>query len=1029
MKTTKWYLLLSLLMGMAACGPDSEFQKFKTDFEVPPNEFRTVPFWVWNCEITEEIIDEQLEDMKKHGMGGVFVHPRYGLITEYASDEWYRLVEYAMKKAKTIDMDLWLYDENSFPSGFAGGLVPAQMPSSYNEGQALKLHRQSRLEPDTAKEYLHIFKEHIDITDKVDSLQGKRGDFLLYELIYFPQSEWYAGYSYVDLIKPGVTEKFIEVTMTGYEETIGNEFGNRVPGIFTDEPNIAPGGGHGLIRWTPDLFEQFERRWGYKLQAHLVSLVEDIGDYRTIRHNYYQLLLDLFIDRWSKPWHEYTEKHDLKWTGHYWEHGWPSPVHGPDNMAMYAWHQVPGIDMLFNNWDERADQFGNVRAVRELNSIGNQLGMERKLSETYGGSGWELTFEDMKRNGDWEYVLGVNLMNQHLSYQTLMGDRKHDFPQSFSYHTPWWDEYNSLADYYARLSYALSTGKQENRVLVLEPTTSAWMYFGMEGENIEISRLDAEFTSLLNLMEAEQIEYDLGSERVIYDHGSVDNGQFVIGEQAYSFVVLPAYMHNINKATAELLDQFMSHGGSVLAVGQTPTYIDGVQSEICQEWPDKYPDAWISLNGMKDPRFINYLLTDEFIMVEQEGGQLYHHRRMVDDGQILFLVNSSKEEACNIRLVLQGSDMVEMDLFTGEVESYPCVVTSGILSFDAEIPPTGSLLLYISEKEIKGHRSRDMNWRGKEQQLALGELTVEPSDPNVITLDYCSLVLAGDTMGPMYFYDAQTKIFNAHGFPKNPWVSSSQDKTSIIDRDTFGMNSGFEASFPVLVDSSAAVLPINLVVERPELYKVSLNGRLIEATPGMWALDKNFGVFELGDRLVTGENIITLKAEPMSVHCELEPVYLIGDVVVTALDKGWMLGMKEKLSTGSWKEQGYPFYSKEMVYHATAKLARKGIAKVVLPDWEGTVAVVEVNGKRVGQVINSPGEIRIDSYVKRGTNDISVIVYGSLKNTLGPHHNVSRRGIVTPWSFKYAPKEQPSGLDYDLLDYGLMEPFRVIVSE
>lgn len=1029
MRITKWYMLLLLLIGFAACSPDSEFQNFRKDFVVPPNEFRTVPFWVWNGVITEEMIDEQLEDMKLHGIGGVFVHPRYGLITEYASQEWYDLVAYALKKAKSMDMNLWLYDENSFPSGFAGGHVPAEMPSSYNEGQALKLHRQNRLEPDTTKEYLHIFKEHIEITDKVDSLRGRRGDFLLYELIYYPQTEWYAGYSYVDLLKPGVTEKFIEVSMTGYEEAIGSDFGSWVPGIFTDEPNIAPQGGEGLIRWTPDLFEQFEKRWGYKLGPHLVSLVEDVGDYRTVRHNYYQLLLDLFIKRWSKPWYEYTEKHNLKWTGHYWEHGWPSPHHGPDHMAMYAWHQIPGIDMLFNNWDARPDQFGNVRAVRELNSIGNQLGRNRKLSETYGAAGWELTFEDMKRNGDWEYVLGVNFMNQHLSYQTIMGDRKHDFPQSFSYHTPWWDEYNSLADYFARLSMALSTGVQKNKVMVLEPSTSAWMYYGVEAENIDIPLLNEEFTSLLNLLEQEQIEYDLGSERVIADHGSIDNGQFVIGEQEYNYVVLPAYMHNINEATADLLELFLSRGGSVLAVGQAPIYIDGVRSERCLEWQKNYPDAWVALNGMQDPRFINYLLTDEFIMVEQEGGNLYHHRRIVDDGQILFLVNSSKDEACKLRLVMQGNDMVEMNLFTGATENYPCVVTSDILSFDAEIPATGSLLLYISDKEIKGPRSREVKWRGKEQEIALKNLKVKPSDPNVINLDYCYLTMAEDTTDLIYFYDAQTRIFNAHGFPKNPWVSASQYKTSIIDRDTFGMNTGFEASFPVWVDASAAELAVELVVERPELYEVTLNGKVIESTEGKWGLDKNFGVFELGSTLIAGENFINVKTAPMSVFCELEPVYLTGEFAVTALDTGWILSSAEEIQTGSWKHQGYPFYSKEMAYNATAKLGKKGNAKVVLPDWKGTIAVVSVNGKRVGQVFNSPGEIRIDPYVKRGTNEISVTVFGSLKNMLGPHHNVTTRGIVTPWSFKFAPKEQPSGLDYDLLDYGLMDPFQVFVSE
>ena len=114
-------------------------------------------------------------------------------------------------------------------------------------------------------------------------------------------------------------------------------------------------------------------------------------------------------------------------------------------MAMYAWPQVPAIDLLFNQFDEdTGDQFGDVRNVKELSSVANQLGLRRTLSETYGGGGWDLRFEDMKRLGDWEYVLGVNFMNQHLAFETLAGARKYDYPQSFSYHEPWWKHYHAL---------------------------------------------------------------------------------------------------------------------------------------------------------------------------------------------------------------------------------------------------------------------------------------------------------------------------------------------------------------------------------------------------------------------------------------------------------------------------------------------------------------------------------------------------------------------------------------------------------
>ena len=1037
MKNSRAAFLISVLIIMISCtgNPESEkqfnsYKELSRYFKEIPTEYKTVPFWVWNDDVSREMIDEQLRDYSQKGFGGLFIHPRYGLITEYASPEWYDLLAYAERKAKKLGLDIWLYDENSFPSGFGGGHVPAEMPESYNQGHALRMHRQNTLLPDSTLDYLLIqmISDSIrDISGQLESLIGKKGNYLLFEKVYYPVNDWYAGFSYVDLILPGVTEKFIEVTMPGYEEAIGDDFGKSVPGIFTDEPHIAPQGEGALIRWTPDLFEQFEQRWGYRLEPYLVSLIEDTKDSPRIRHNYYQLLLELFIERWSKPWYQYTESHNLAWTGHYWEHGWPSPHYGPDNMAMYAWHQVPGIDMLFNNWEQRPDQFGNIRAVRELNSVANQLGQKRKLSETYGASGWELNFADMKRNGDWEFVLGVNLMNQHLSYMTLKGDRKHDFPQSFSYHTPWWDEYPFLNDYFGRLSLALSSGEQMNRILVLEPTTSAWMKYSPATDNTELVQIENEFSTLLKLLESEQIEYDLGSENILKDHASVEGDVFIVGQRKYSFIVIPKYFMNLNSSTADLLEAYLLNGGAVVSLCQPPGFIDGERSNRCQNWASEHPDHWLSLGGCNDPRLINYIQNDEFMVTEQEGGELFHMRRQLADGQLLFLVNSSKNESCHIRMVSHGKDLVHLNLFTGALENYPCVYTNEILSFDADIEPAGSILFFISQKDLKKKKPRERKWSGTSIEADLDQVSTKCLDDNALNLDYCRLISGGDTSETDYFYSIQTKLFREHGFDANPWVSASQFKTEIIDRDTFSTGSGFTVEYPFFSDSRFESKDLRLVIERPELYTVHLNGDLLERIEDSWWLDKSFGVYRIKGEVRPGVNWISIARDPMSVYCEIEPVYLVGDFDVYALDKGWILSKSRQRNLGSWKTQGMPFYSGRVEYSSKFTLDMTGPVKLLMSQWEGSLATVYVNELKAGHIFMAPNELRIDDFVKKGENTVRVVIYGSLKNLLGPHHNVQERGIVTPWSFKYAPATQASGINYDLLDCGLMQAFKIEV--
>ena len=425
-------ILLSALAAtlLGACQPsarpETSFRDIQSEFRAPSSEYRPAPLWVWNTDVTEADIDRMLGELKAQGFGGALVHPRPGLVTEYQSDEWFRLWKYSLEKGRELGLQINIYDENSYPSGFGGGHVPDQMPESYNQGQVL-IGKRTGVAPLPDDCYMCLERrgdEFHDITDRLTEYEGREGDFYVYQIGCYQPSSWTAGYPYVDLLAKGVTEKFIEVTMSGYEKALGKELGRSVTLVFSDEPNIStPMGGH--CRWTPDLFDYFQKMWGYSLREKWPLLGEEVGDWQKVRHDYNATLLRMFIDRWSKPFHDYAERHNMKWTGHYWEHNWPDLSQGPDNMAMYAWHQMPGIDMLFNQYNDEAckAQFGNVRSVKELRSVANQIGQRRTLSETYGGGGWDERFEDFKRLGDWEYALGVNFMNQHLCHMTITGAR------------------------------------------------------------------------------------------------------------------------------------------------------------------------------------------------------------------------------------------------------------------------------------------------------------------------------------------------------------------------------------------------------------------------------------------------------------------------------------------------------------------------------------------------------------------------------------------------------------------------------
>lgn len=1047
------FLFFAIILLSTSCNTDSNtsinwdldkantLKELQQGFKNPPIDFSTAPFWVWNDVITKEKIDFQLKEFKDRGIHMVFIHPRPGLVTEYLSTEWFELVKYSVDKARELDMKIWLYDENSYPSGFAGGHVPAATFSTSDPIAGLKLNRLKIFSESDTNQYFLIIKQvgnsFANITNSAKKYYGQPGNYYAYTRWYFETGRgWHGGFSYVDLLAYGITEKFIKLTMEGYEEYIGDEFGKQVPGIFTDEPNINAGE-RNVIRYTPVLLNRFEKKYGYQLETYLPCLYDEIGDWKNVRHDYYALLLEMFLERWSRPWNKYTEEKGLKWTGHYWEHGWPDPKHSGDNMAMYAYHQYPGIDMLFNT-DSRPDQFGNIRAVKELSSVVNQLDKSRALSETYGGAGWELSFEDMKRLGDWEYVLGVNMLNQHLSHMTLKGARKRDYPQSMSYHTPWWDKYKPLNEYFHRLSFAMTAGKQVNRILIIEPTSSAWMLNpavktkSVGTDNLPIDELKEKFHDLLTTLELNQVEYDLGCESIIMDYGSINENKFVVGSRAYDLVVLPPKFENLMDSTYQLLLGYLRNGGKVLSMAGMPERLGGNMSKSMVEKFSQYTDQWIMVDKI-DQKVINTFLNSIDFKPENPGswgGNVFHHRRILKDGQLFFFTNYDKEENAQISFSGKGRSVVEFNLMTGEYHVLDAIENEGLIHVQFPLPPSGSKLLFFSE-DIESGDEKAFQEEAKGRLVKTSKTEIKRLDPNTLTLDYCDLKVDGKTYQDMYFYNAADTIYKVYlkeiyGYNYNPWSNAVQYRSRIMDKNQFDSTTGFEVSYHFRIENGFLPSTLSAVVEWPHFYEVKINGKKIDAEPGKWWLDKSFGVFDLSENLKSGNNVITLTANPMDVLAEVEPLYLVGDFGVEAMDKGWLLIPGKDIQLGSWKKQQLPFYSHDISYSKIFTNPSNGKIKVRLNEWNGTVAEVVVNGEFAGIIAWKPYELDISDQIKNGENKVEVIVTGSLKNLMGPHHFNPLRGFVTPWSFFNAPAHQPSGVAYDLIDYGLFEDFEVV---
>jgi hypothetical protein len=546
----------------------------------------------------------------------------------------------------------------------------------------------------------------------------------------------------------------------------------------------------------------------------------------------------------------------------------------------------------------------------------------------------------------------------------------------------------------------------------------------------ELDSIDRSFRDFLDKLEQEQVEYDLGSENIMAEYGKVNGPLLEINKRSYRLVVLPPWLQNLDPPAVRLIREFLRKGGQVLSFCDVPSFTGGSLSKELFSVAESYKQQWLNAPGLTDPAALKLLQKPGYTFSKTDTGHthLLHYRRTLDDGDILFYINPSLTEEAHGKASLAGTGIVELDVAGGSVWSYPAETSGGMLTISIDLPPAGSLLLYVSKE-------KSLSYPVKKHFVSVAEVdpdkktVVKPLSKNVLNIDYLDIRFGDSQIDGAYFFTATDTLFKYYGFREgNPWFWSVQFKQHTVDRDTFGTNTGFEVTYHFEADKACTGIPMEAVIERPGLYSVSINGAAVEAVPGRWYLDRHFGVYDLTGHIRAGDNRLTLRACPMSVFAELQAAFITGDFRLSPQPQGWKIIPPAPLRTGSWEAQGMPFYAGAVSYVKEAVLTKGKSYFVQLEDWKGIVAEVKVNNVSAGMIAWQPYSIDISDLVSEGNNKIEVLVYGSMKNLIGPFHTIPpHRGIMTQFEYKYPThSSMPAGKDYDILDYGLMNDFRIV---
>ena len=884
------------------------------DFKNVDKKYRPIPFWSWNERLDADETRRQVRIMNDAGVGGYFMHARGGLLTEYMGEEWFENVAAACDEGAKLGMHSWAYDENGWPSGFGGGKV-CDLGIEYQQ------------------KHLHIKKADAPVLD---------GEYPVTEIgeyrYYFEVNKYY-----VDTLNATVTDRFIEEIYVEYERRCGKTF----DGFFTDEPQIWRGTGY---PWSFILEDEFKNRYGYSLVENLDSLFLETDRARKVRLNYWTMVTDLFSTNFFKRVYDWCVERGYGFTGHLVleEDLFCQIVSNAACMPHYEYFTMPGMDWL-------GRPIFDCLTPMQVSSVAAQTGKKQVLSETFALAGHNVSHAELKRIYEWQMVHGITTLCTHLEGYSLRGIRKRDYPPAMYYQQPWWEDMDIFFDAMSRVGMLLAEGKVHADTLVLHPQSTAWMLYN--GEEVgtpsrkAIMEYSNKFVALLRRIENKHVEYHLGDETMIARHGRIKNGKFIIGNMAYSTVVIPENLGFL-PFTNELLAQFVVQGGKILTVDELEV------SPVCEE------------------------------------NRLTYTSRTFDGFTLHYFVNSDESPITanitvgNKQLLIESGELVD---FVGGEYTFA---------------PFESLVLI----DDGGGRAAAVAKKPTEKLSLLGEWTVKEASLNSLTLDRCDYWFDGElveengyvlnilprinelrrpvNLEQVYRFAVGAKSEKMYLAVETPEIFDIEINDKRVEKTDCGYFRDVAFRLidiaPYVTEGANVIRFRSTIVQSPECYEHLSNSWTFEGMKNRLSYD-----MEVEPIYIVGDFGVSLTEEPIELALDAyrtnAPLVITekpATVDIAALDMSGYAEFAGKLTL----EKKFNLDTTD--YHVTLK--GRGINSIR----------IEVNGRQVATVMNPPYDVDISEYLIKGENTVTLTVLNNLRNMMGPHHWISGENChVGPFSF------------------------------
>jgi hypothetical protein len=693
-------------------------------------------FWLHGDE-TPERLNAILDKVAEAGNGTFTAESRPH--KDWLGEGWYHDLGVCLDAAKRLDMTLWLFDEDWWPSQTVAGKVPQRYAAKRLVGKAEKVQRGAVYEGAPAREtnFIALVAGRLDKSGEavigeslIDltplALKGEvrwtaPEDGWLWQVMTFtwqPAPKLKQGQRLaVDGMSADCVAWYIQTVYEPHHARFGKDFGKAIPGFFYDEPE-TPGD------WGTELNATFKSRGVDWMHAYVAWKFKLAGEAQAAATYQYA---ETRAETWGRVMYgglaEWSRKRGVLSIGHFMEHGMlyvNNEFCAGDLMRLQKYSDMGAIDLVCRQMYPGQRPHDIYQTPKLGSSVSHVYGKmdDRAMCEIFGGYNQALTYPEMKWLCDQHQVRGINFLIPHSFNPRAPVDK--DYPPYFynSGYEPRYALYRVWADYTSRLSLMLTGGHHVCPVAVL---------FSGNAKQVGAYTTPEEFTSALQdaLYDCDWLPFERFENRATKIKG---NALRLHGERYRALVVPPT--EGITFATLEKAKDFYESGGVVVGYGRLPsnsltlgkTAADIAALREALWGTDARPGAAACRTNRKGGR--SYFLAETptreelaaaladarvpplaRVMSGETGGWVHALRRVDREGRdVLLLANQNTNQMART-LSLKVPDVEGApelwDAMRNEMCSVPWRQEDDGVSFDLTLEPTESVLVRFGTERVR----------------------------------------------------------------------------------------------------------------------------------------------------------------------------------------------------------------------------------------------------------------------------------------------------------------------------------------